>query len=294
MAKTGLRTAYMSNWDDDFWWQEMEAPGFHADLCKALPDPIGFVRGMGESPFEPHLWGECAPYIYCGEGIHSDSDVHETLEEFIEANANRPLFIYCLVNHGTTLARMMEAVKRLGKREDAPEYVCLDRFFHLLTQARKENLIGDELYPDKTGVQAILAKEARKSWPGELEKILQHARRAELSEEEFRGDPGDDMTRLILERSRTPAGDLVAFDAIWDSMHLTRLALNLKGIYVNNKARGAEEFEVRFGHLPGSAVVGELWKLWEEWEHRHPTYEQGAEFAKRLAEIAQGIDSELG
>ena len=28
MEKTDLRTAYMANWDDDFWWQEMETPGF--------------------------------------------------------------------------------------------------------------------------------------------------------------------------------------------------------------------------------------------------------------------------
>ncbi|MCA9450749.1 MAG: hypothetical protein KC931_26745, partial [Candidatus Omnitrophica bacterium] len=239
MNKTGLRTAYMSNWDDDFWWQEMEVPGFHEALCEALPDSLGFVRGMGESPFEPHLWGGCAPYIFCGEGIHSDSDVYETLIDFIEANTNRPLFIFCLVNHGTTLPRMKEAVDKLDP--DAVELVRLDGFFRLLEKARDQGLVGDELYPDKTGVQEILAKEARKAWPKKLAEILDHGERAKLSEKEFVATVEDSMTRLVLDRSKTPANDVIAFDAIWDSMHLVRLALNLRGINVNQKSKGVTD-----------------------------------------------------
>ncbi|MCA9448741.1 MAG: hypothetical protein KC931_16585, partial [Candidatus Omnitrophica bacterium] len=60
--KMDLRVAYMSNWDDDFWWQEMEVPGFYESLCEHLPDSIGFGRGMGESPFEPSFFDGCAPY----------------------------------------------------------------------------------------------------------------------------------------------------------------------------------------------------------------------------------------
>ncbi len=291
MEKTGLRTAYMSNWDDDWWWQDMETPGFHEALCEELPDAFGFVRGMGESAFEPHLFGCQAPYIFCGEGIHSDSDVYTTLRDFIEANSNRPLFVYCLVNHNTKLGEIMGATSRLPK--DTIEYVRLDAFFHLLKQARQHGLVGDELYPDKTGVKKILAKEARAAWPGKYASILEHGKRAKMDEETFITEVKDPMVRTILDRTRTKANDVICFDAIWDSMHLARLALNIQGIYANNKKKGAEDFMRTFGDVEEAAVVRELWEKWERWEEEPVPYEEGAEMARRLAQLARNVNSEL-
>ena len=49
MEKTDLRAAYMANWDDDLWWQEMETPGFLEAMREELPGVLGFVRGIGDS-----------------------------------------------------------------------------------------------------------------------------------------------------------------------------------------------------------------------------------------------------
>jgi hypothetical protein len=292
MDKCGLRTAYMSNWDDDFWWQEMEVPGFLETMREELPDTIGFVRGMGESPFEPHIIdGRNAPYIYCGEGVHRDSKIYETLAEFIDANEIRPLFVYCLNNHTRTLKEMMEGVERLPK--DEIEYVTLDKFFHLVNKAYREGLITDDLYPDKEGLKKILVKEAADAAPKMFQSIIDHGDRADLSEEEFRDQAEDPMLRLILDRSATPVSDIVAHEAVWDSMRLVRLSLNLKGIYVNNKAKGVKGFSATFGHLPEAGVVEELWKVWEEWEEKPVSYGVGSEFAGRVAKLAEVLQSEL-
>ncbi|MCA9441095.1 MAG: hypothetical protein KC964_09840, partial [Candidatus Omnitrophica bacterium] len=290
--KMDLRVAYMSNWDDDFWWQEMEVPGFYESLCEHLPDSIGFGRGMGESPFEPSFFDGCAPYIFCGEGLHSDSDVYQTIVDFVEANTIRPLFIFLLTNHNTKLATIHDALDRLPNKSDY-ELVRLDKFFHLLTKAREEGLIGDDLYPEKEGLRDMLAQEAKAGWEKLVSAVAEHGDRANLTKVEFTSQVTDPMTRLILDRSATPANDIVMWDTVWDSMKLVKSALNMKGVYVNEKRKGVQDFVRQFGDLPDAAVIQEIWTIWEDWEENQVRYEEACLYAKRLAGLAEALDNNL-
>ena len=184
MQRTGLRVAYIGNWDDDSWWQEIDAPEFTEVLREEFPEALGFVRGMGESAFEKHYLRGGAPVVFCGEGFHRDSDVFRTLSEFTAANSVRPLFLFLLANHGVTLSEIKAAFDRLPKEEYC--FVRLDEFFALVRKADKEGLIqGGELYPDKSGLTVLLQEEARAAWPKIIEDIQAHALRAGQTEAAF-------------------------------------------------------------------------------------------------------------
>ena len=158
-----------------------------------------------------------------------------------------------------------------------------------MAKARRQGLVGEDLYPDKRQLRKILAREALKPWAGRIETIRKHARRAELDEAAFRREVDDPMTRLVLDRTATPPSDIVAFDAVWDSMHLVRLALNLKGVYVNGKAKGVVDFQKAFGHVEEADVVQEIWTTWEAWDENPVTYARACEWARRLDALAHGV-----
>jgi hypothetical protein len=287
MRRAGLRVAYMSNWDDDFWWQEIDLPGFVPALRAALPEAIGFVRGMGESAWEPHYLG-AQPYVYCGEGIHKDGDIYETLRTYAEALPQRPLFLFCLVNHNRTQGEMFAAATRLGN--EAYRFVKLDSFLQLTRKAHQEGLVGDDLDPPTPALREMLAREGREAWPGVVTRVRDHAQRAGGRQSAFRKYNHDDVTRTILADSATTPADIVAFDVIWDSLHLTKAALNARGIYVNEKARGVVDFMHEFGALAHAAIVPELWKAWVAWEKRAPKYKEARGWCEELARLADEMD----
>jgi hypothetical protein len=287
MDKTGLNIPYFTNWDDDHWWQEVELPSFVELAREAMPDTLGFVRGMGESAFERDFLDGGAPYIYCGEGIHRDSDVYQTLKDFIDANSIRPLFICCINNHSVKLDEYTKAMKKLSSDV---ELVNLDELMSMIQVAHTNGQVtGEDLYPEKTELKKLLQIEARAAWPSVRDGILDRAERARLSEQEFVRQKDDPVVSLILERSSTPPADIVAFDAVYDAMALTKAALNLKGIYVNEKAKGARDFLDVFGDLPDAGLIRELWELWLHWHETPMPYEKGAGYAIRTGELAKSI-----
>ena len=291
MDQCGLNIPYFTNWDDDHWWQEVELPSF-VDLARAaMPDALGFVRGMGESAFERDFIVGGAPYIYCGEGIHRDSDVYQTLKDFIDANAVRPLFICCINNHSVKLEEYTKAIERLPSDV---EFVNVDELMSMIRVAHKDGRIsGEDLYPDKTALRRLLRREAEAGWGSVRDGILVRAERARLDEVEFVRRNEDEVVTLILERSSTPPADIVAFDAVYDAMFLARAALNGKGIYVNEKAKGVRDFLQTFGVLPDAGIVRELWELWLHWHETPMTYERACSYAKRLGALTSRVDEFL-
>ncbi|MCC6696263.1 MAG: hypothetical protein IT365_11590 [Candidatus Hydrogenedentes bacterium] len=288
LHEAGLRVSYIANWDDDFWWQEIDLPDLVPLLRETLPDCLGFMRGMGASAFERDYLGGGAPYIYCGEAIHRDSNVYQTLCDFIDANPNRPLFWFCLVNHNVTLATIREAVKRLPKRE--VRVVQLDEFFLRIRDAYDRGLIGGgTLYPDKRGVIEIMRKEAVAAWPALMKTLSEHAARASVPEATFFKGIDDPILAPLAKHHSTPPADVVAFTAIWDSMALTRLALGVRGLYANNKARAVQDFAAEFSGVPGAELVGTLWKCWNAWNEYKPDYPEAADAAKRLTALADWL-----
>ncbi|GMW03563.1 MAG: hypothetical protein AMXMBFR84_46970 [Candidatus Hydrogenedentota bacterium] len=293
MDAAGLRVAYMANWDDDHWWQEVDLPSFVPMLRRELPDCLGFVRGMGASAFEKDYLGGGAPYIYCGEAIHRHSDVYKTIRDFMDANPNRPLFWYCLVNHNVTLKTIHEAVKRLP--EDEIEVVLLDELFLRIRDSYEQGRItGDTLYPDKRGVLAIQQAEAREAWPGICTTIGEHASRTTKVASAFLQSIDDPVLMPPIRNGSVSASDIVTHTAIWDAMSLTRIALNIQGIYVNNKERGVADFEIAFGDISDASIVAELWEAWTSWQTHRTSYEQAVSYARRLNGLAERLSSRFG
>lgn len=291
MDHAGLTVPYFTNWDDDFWWQEVELPSFVELARESFPKAAGFVRGMGESAFEKDFIAGGAPYIYCGEGIHRDSDVYQTLTDFVDANPIRPLFICCINNHSVPLARYTDALARFTFDYDL---VHLDELLGLIERAGREGLIaGEDLYPDKTRLRALLRAEAEEAWPTVRDSILAHATRAKLSEEEFRRQIDDPEVVLFLARSSTPPADIVAFDAVYDAMFLTRAALNRHGMYVNEKAKGVRDFMETFTAVEDAGLIRELWQLWLHWQQTPVSYARACSYAARLDELTRRIEATL-
>ena len=287
MNRCGLKTVHMTNWNDRDWWQEVEIPDFYNQLQRYLPNSIGFVRGMGESAFEKHEIGKGKPYIFCGEGIHRGDDVYQTMKDFIDANPNRPLFIYSLVNHSVPMGEIKNAMDKFPENE--VEAVHLDELLLLADKAFDEGKITSELYPDKTGIKKILAKDAKKVWPGFLKKFKKLATECSSSEEEY-----------IKYVSKKPvgvepivSGDHLAFTTIWDSMTLVKLSLESKGIYVNHKPTALKEFLIEYSNIKDVQVVSELHDLWNSWHQKNPSYNDAKKLTARLLNVVNQIDKKI-
>ena len=286
MKKCGLTTVHMTNWNDRDWWQEADIE-FLPLLCETMPHAKGFLRGMGESAFEENYYGGCKPLIFCGEGIHSDSDVTQTLRDFIDANPIRPLFIYCLVNHTVSLERTQRALDALQDRNIEPVHV--DELLSLIEKAHKQGKIGAELYPEKQGIRRIMAREARQAWPGFYADMLLFA--AQFSEGEKTFAQAVRETPTGLEPFRT--ADILAFQTIWHSMKLVKLSLEAVGIYVNHKPTAVRHFMSEYGHLDSAAIIPELQDLWQQWHSTIPDWSQASGQAEQLIRVAREINNKF-
>ncbi|MCP5060863.1 MAG: hypothetical protein GY936_00150 [Ignavibacteriae bacterium] len=284
MNKCGLTTVHMTNWNDRDWWQEVELPNFYNKLQRYLPNSIGFVRGMGESAFEKHDIGKGKPYIFCGEGIHRGDDVYKTMNDFIDANPNRPLFIYSLVNHSVPMGEIKKAMDKFP--EDEVEAVHLDELLLLADKAFNEGKISSDLYPDKTGIRKILSREAKDKWPGFFKNLKELANESSGNENEY-----------IKSIMQTPvgvepivSGDHLAFTTIWNSMTLVKLSLESKGIYVNHKPTTLKKFLKEYNNIKDVQVVSELHDLWNDWHQKSPSYNDAKELTARLVNVANRIE----
>lgn len=287
MKRCGLTTVHMTNWNDRDWWQEVEIPGFYDQLQIHLPNSIGFVRGMGESAFEKHELGLGKPYVFCGEGIHRGDDVYQTMKDFIDANPNRPLFIYNLVNHSVPMGDIKKAMDKFPS--DEVESVHLDELLLLADKAFDEGKITSDLYPDKSGVKKILIKEAKKSWPGFLKNLEELSEECSGTESDFINH----ITKKPIGVEPIVSGDHLAFTTIWHSMTLVKLSLESKGIYVNYKPTALKQFLEEFKDIDDEEVVVELHELWNSWHQENPGYDDAKVLTSRLMHVANQIDKTI-
>ena len=284
MDRCGLTTVHMTNWYDRDWWQEVELPEFHDKLIENIPSAIGYVRGMGESAFEESFLDKRKPYIFCGEGIHRGDDVYRVFRNFVDANDNRPLFIYSLVNHSIPIGEIKQALDRF--EDDEIEAVHLDELLLLAQQAFDDGKITSELYPDKSGIKEILATEAMNSWPGFMEKLKALAEACNGTESYYENA----IAKKPIGVEPIEAGDHLAFTTIWNSMTLVKLSLESKGIYVNHKPTAVSNFVMEYEEIEDVKVISELQSLWESWHRQNPTYEEAKVLTDRLYGLAARID----
>ncbi|MBN1350146.1 hypothetical protein JXJ21_12095 [candidate division KSB1 bacterium] len=279
MEKCGLTTVHITNWNDRDWWQEVDLPKFPALLNAYMPECVGYVRGMGESAFEAHYLNGDKPYLFCGEGIHSDSDVFMTLKNFVDACPNRPLFIYCLVNHSVTMDRIQRALEKFppGKIE----LLHLDELLSMVQQAYAEGRITEELYPEKESLRALLSEEAKSAWRLVYEEIQRFEESLRLDEAAYRDSIRDEPIGL----EQIEPADFVAFAAIWHGMALAKCALESKGIYVNHKPTATRRFAEEFGYLEDAKIIDELQTLWDNWHASRIDFSEAVTLGDRLVRL---------
>ncbi len=293
MQRCGLEIVNITNWNDDTNWQEVDLPEFNPLLFKEMDNCIGYVRGMGESAFEPHYNFNDKPYIFCGEGIHSpDKDDVATIRNFIEANPNRPLFIYCLINISVRLERIEKIVRDL--KEYDIEYVRLDDFMMLVKDAYKQGLITEDLYPHVEGNQRILAAEAPAQWMGtknRIEELIPALQAGSLSEA-IQAINHDDLDLALGERiTEDDFADVLGFALCECMFALVKNTLNLKGVYVNRKQKSVDDFMRQLGDFEGAKAVPALWKIWQEWDKNPPQWPQIAQIGNDLVKLTRRVDT---
>jgi len=295
LQRCGLDMVYMTNWNDDTHWQEVDVPQFETLLYKELDHCIGYLRGMGESAFEPNRNLGDRPFLFCGEGIHrGDKDDVQTMKAFIDANPNRPLFVVCLVNISVSLSRINRMVAELDTADI--EFVRLDDYIHLIRDAYQRHLITQDLYPNREGNQRIMIKEAAAQWPGtratveRLATILDAATDAQALARLNADAVGLALGEPITDTDKT---DVLAFALCMGMFTLVKNVLNFKGMYVNQRMAAVRAFVDRYSDWEGARCVPALAGLWRNWDQAPMDWETVRRNGRDLVHVARQADREL-
>ena len=269
MLRTDLNLPYITNWNDYTNWQEVDVPEFNPILFKELDNAIGYVRGMGESPFEPNYNFKDKPYVTCGEGLHiPDKDDVATMRNFIEANPNRPLFIPVIINISVSVDRVRKIVTDLKKYDI--DYVRLDDFMYLIKNAYDQGLTTEVLYPNREGNEKILSLEAPAQWEGTMKNIerIAPALKARTEKKALQA-MNTKKAGLALGQTITDddKADVLAFELCKDMFSLVKNVLNFKGIYVNKRIESINEFIKMFPDWDGVDTLPKLVFIWQNWDN---------------------------
>ena len=292
MQKCGLKIVNITNWNDYTNWQEVELPDFNPMLFHELDNCIGYVRGMGESAFEKNYNFSDKPYVFCAEGIHrADKDDVDTMKTFIEANPNRPLFIFSLINIATKLDRIQKVVDKLDMYDI--EYVRLDDFMYLIKSAYDQGMISEDLLPNREGNEKILIKEAPAGWQGTKAAITRI--------EPVILAPDDKKALVILNSDEVnlaqgqpitdvDKSDILAFVLCENMFAMAKNVLNLQGIYVNLRKESIEKFVTEYNKWPGIHSFNALMDMWENWEQRTFAWQDVISIGKDFLKVYREAD----
>ena len=292
MLRTDLNIPYITNWNDYTNWKEVDVPEFNPILFKELDNAIGYVRGMGEDPFESNYNFKDKPYVTCGEGLHiPDKDDVATMRNFIEANPNRPLFIPVIINISVSVERVTKIVKDL--KEYDIDYVRLDDFMYLIKSAYNQGMITEVLYPNRKGNEKILALEAPGQWEGTKKNIerLAPALKARSDKKALEA-MNTKEARLALGQEITDEdkADVLAFELCKDMFSLVKNVLNYKGIYVNKRIESIDQFIKMFPDWDGVDALPKLVHLWQNWDNLTFEWKEIVTLGRKLYKLSQQAD----
>jgi hypothetical protein len=295
MQKCGLEIVNITNWDDYTNWQEVDLPEFNSLLFEEMDNCIGYVRGMGESAFGPNYNFSDKPYVFCGEGTHlNDKDDVATIKNFIDANPNRPLFVFCMNNISVSMERLKKVIDQT--KDYDIEYVRLDDFMRLLKEAHKQGLITEDLYPNRQGNEQILIAEAPAQWLGtksRIEKIIPvlNAQTPQKALELLNAEEaGLALGQEITEADKT---DVLAFTLCDIMFALVKNALNAQGIYVNVRLESVKKFLELHGEWHGSASIWDLNNLWLEWEEINLSWDKIVQIGREFVQVYKLVDKNI-
>ena len=168
------------------------------------------------------------------------------------------------------------------------ELVHLDELLLLIEKAFDEGKITEELYPEKEGLQRILANEAKQAWVRFYTELNDFQTQFENGETAYI----ENIRKLPIGLEQIVPGEILAFTTIWHGMMLIKLALESRGIYVNYKPTATRDFVNEFSSLPDLKIVKDLQKLWNNWHQATINFQQAKKLAERLIRIAGEINNE--
>ncbi len=292
MERCDLNIPYITNWNDYTNWQEVDVPSFNPTLFKELDNCIGYVRGMGESAFDPHYNFKDKPFIFCGEGLHvPDKDDVATVRNFIEANPNRPLFIPLLINITISMERMRKITTSL--KDYDIEYIRLDDLIYLVKSAYKQGLITEDLYPNRKGNEKILSMEAGEKWQGikaenaKLTPILSARTKAKALVLMNTKEAGLALGQEITNEDGT---DILAFALCESMFKLVKNVLNYKGIYVNKRVDAVNQFVGMFSSWKDVDGLSDLIHNWQHWDELTFKWEDIVSMGRKLGNVYYQAD----
>jgi hypothetical protein len=64
---------------------------------------------------------------------------------------------------------------------------------------------------------------------------------------------------------------------------------NLKGINVNDKAKGVRDFLKTYGNVKDANLIQEMWTAWESWDEKPVAYATACLWARRLDTLAHRL-----
>ena len=284
MKRVGLRVMNLDAWNRNLAWRGVHPRRFFDLLRVELPEALGFVRGMGESAFEPSVLDDGAPIVYCGEAIHIHDNPYDLMKTFADACPNRPLFIFCYVNHNITLGQMLDGFRRWPAEF---EVLRLDEFMIKLRTALDAGLVKDDLYPEKAGAIEILKHDNQPLWPEALEEVLDLADLAEASRkgclayfgEQIGGCDDRDLEAVFQFALCHRAADMV------------RKACEARGIYVGNRRKGLEDFYKIYRNIPDGKILTQISDWWHAWDDE-PTHklDELQSATPRLVRVARWLE----
>ncbi len=282
MKRLDLRIANIVTWDPRLSHKGVNPTGFHNLMRREIPEALGFVRGLGDSLWEPSILDDGAPVVYSSLAIHRGDDPNERLQDLIKACPNRPLFIFAYVNHSITLAQLLETANKNSKNV---EFLRLDEFMIKLKTAIKTGQVKNELYPDKSRCGALLIKEFRPKWQSALDSVLSMEPLTAASKEEC-------LTHFAKRIGGCQQDELAAafqFDLCQNTAKLVQIACYSRGVYIGARRQGVKRFLELYASLPDKEIFQQISKWWHEWDQGIQTIPQLQKALKRIIPVAQWL-----
>jgi hypothetical protein len=155
----------------------------------------------------------------------------------------------------------------------------------LIENAYDQGMISEELYPDKSALRKLLARDARHAWPAFYDQLLEFQSVYRGGENPYR----DRIRQTPIGLEEISAADFLAFSTIWQAMKLIKLSLESKEIYVNHKPLATEQFLDEFNDYKECALVKELQDRWTNWHITTFNFEEARESADRLMNLAADL-----
>jgi hypothetical protein len=283
-----LRSILIMNRDPRVCYQELDDAELPYAMINALADAMcfGFPHGYRGSGFVSPVFVNNVPYIHTAEHISSDPDVLKEITKFGEGCKTRPLFVCVHVRESTKMPSLRRAIDKLNT--NIYKVVKLDEFMLTLQKAREERRFT-EVFPEKEFLKESLNEQGRSVWEtyyrniARLEKIVNLEPDRKLSE----------LNTAGYDFAPEQTADALGYEAIETMLQIVRLALNIRGIYVNYRDKSVKDFLKEYSDLQDADVVKDAYELWQNWEETENNLEDVQKLTQRVINLSKELDRRL-